>query len=82
MNTNHKCLKTVLTGLLLVTTVVVAAHAPPPVARSGMTCPAGFHRNGAYCLPTTERARQAIPRTGTVCPAGYARNGAYCLGPK
>lgn len=69
-------MKTLLVAMLL-TSSALAAHVPP-VTREGALCPSGFHRNGAYCVPTSERAQPVIPRVGAVCPTGFHRNGAYC----
>lgn len=55
---------------------------PQPLPRVALTCPAGHHRSGGYCVPTSDKARDAMPRVGYTCPPGYRRNGAYCLATK
>lgn len=64
---------------LLMTGSAIGAKQPDPLPRVATTCPAGHHRSGSYCVPTSDRAKTAIPRVGYVCPPGYSRNGAYCL---
>ena len=61
---------------------IAAAELQPPLPRVATTCPAGYHRSGDYCVPTSEKAKPAMPRVGTVCPPGHHRNGAYCLSTK
>ena len=69
--------------LLALLTIGSAADAkqpePQPLPRVTSTCPAGYHRSGSYCAPTSSTARDALPRVGYTCPPGYSRNGAYCL---
>ncbi len=74
-------MKTLLTALLLVaaSALAMASVKAPPIPRVSATCPAGYHRSGGYCLPTTAKAAPALPRSGATCPPGYYRNGAYCL---
>ena len=64
---------------LLMAGPALSADRPDPLPRVAVTCPAGYHRSGSYCVPTSEKARDAMPRIGYVCPPGYSRNGAYCL---
>ena len=73
MNGNIGIVALLLTGLAL------GAKQPDPLPRVAVTCPAGYHRSGSYCVPTSEKARDALPRSGYTCPPGYSRNGAYCL---
>ena len=67
---------------LLMTGSAIGAKQPDPLPRVAVTCPAGYHRSGSYCVPTSEKARDALPRAGYTCPPGYSRNGAYCLATK
>ena len=76
MNGNIGIVAMLLTGLAL------GAKQPDPLPRVAVTCPAGYHRSGSYCVPTSEKARDALPRIGYTCPPGYSRNGAYCLATK
>lgn len=73
MNGNIGIVALLLTGLAL------GAKQPDPLPRVAVTCPAGYHRSGSYCVPTSGTARNAMPRVGYTCPPGYSRNGAYCL---
>ena len=67
---------------LLMAGPALSADRPDPLRRMAVTCPAGYHRSGSYCVPTAEKARDAMPRIGYSCPPGYSRNGAYCLATK
>ena len=67
---------------LLLTSSAFGAYQPDPLPRVAATCPAGYHRSGSYCVPTSEKARDAMPRIGYTCPPGYSRNGAYCQATK
>ena len=67
---------------LLLTGLAIGAKQPDSLPRVAVTCPAGYHRSGDYCVPTSEKARDALPRIGYTCPPGYSRNGAYCLANK
>ncbi len=67
---------------LLTTGSAIGADRPDPLPRVATTCPAGYHRSGSYCIPTSDKARDALPRAGAGCPPGYSRNGAYCLATK
>jgi hypothetical protein len=72
--------------ILLVTLLILSGCLRDPVqaggsalARIGPTCPPGYYRNNAYCVPHSASAKQALPRIGYTCPVGYYRNGPYCL---
>ncbi len=67
---------------LLMAGPTLSADRPDPLPRMAATCPAGYHRSGSYCVPTSDKARDAMPRIGYTCPPGYSRNGAYCLATK
>jgi hypothetical protein len=68
--------------LLLASLLAVSACSLPAadtIVRIGPTCPPGYYRNGAYCVPHAASAKQALPRIGDTCPVGHYRNGPYCL---
>jgi hypothetical protein len=64
-------------GVLLM--VNSAAKDPTPIPRMSSTCPLGYARNGAYCVPAAGKPKPALPRVSSVCPPGYYRSGAYCV---
>lgn len=68
---------------ILLASLLAVSACPVPAAdttvRIGPTCPPGYYRNGAYCVPHSASAKQALPRIGDTCPVGYYRNGPYCL---
>jgi hypothetical protein len=70
-------MKTLLTGLLLVSSVVAAAHAPVPL--TGSLCPTGYYRNNGYCIALSSRSNPVVPKVGSLCPTGYYRNNGYCM---
>ena len=46
-----------------------------------VSCPSKYHVEGGYCVPSSDRAGQAIEKHGG-CPSGYTVSGDYCLAGK
>jgi len=69
-------------ALLLIPMLCGVAFAQPlPIPRDGLhSCPAGYSRSGASCVPVSDRSQAAIPKaSGSVCPVGWKSSGNACL---
>jgi hypothetical protein len=63
---------------MLALILTLAQYPPTPLVRIGETCPLGYYRASAYCIPSTRTTRYTIPRVGPACPLGTYRTGNYC----
>ena len=63
---------------MLALILTLAQYPPTPLVRLGETCPLGYYRASAYCIPSSSRTRYAMPRVDSTCPLGTYRTGNYC----
>lgn len=63
---------------MLALLLTLAQYPPTPLVRVGQSCPLGYYRVSAYCVPTSNTSRYTIPRVGPTCPLGTYRTGQYC----